>query len=270
MSSSRRSPGVATTATRRFADHDACARPCRRRRIGGQPLDEVAERLEPRRVVRVVDQHLDAVELEHVQPAGRLVDRRRERTQPLPDVVQVGAGGVRRRRGRHRVLHHHPGPALERRGQRVHPGDRHRPAPLADHHHLAERTLLEHDRLAARAGPTVRRGRCPPASRTGSPSRCSACASRRPARRRRSAPPSRCAGRPRRPPLDRRELLERVDVLQPQVVAGHVQDDRDVVACRTRGPRAGSRPAPPRTPRSRPAGSAGPSARTSARWRRRA
>ena len=68
---------------RRRHDRDAAGSPSTTPRpgapplgdVGGHALDEVAERLEPGGVVRVVEEHLDAVEVEQVQPAGRLVDR---------------------------------------------------------------------------------------------------------------------------------------------------------------------------------------------------
>jgi len=67
--------------------------------------------------------------------------------------VQVRARRVRRRRGRHGVLNHHARLALERRGQRVNPRDRHGAAAFLDHHHLAAGAPLQHHRLAAAAHP---------------------------------------------------------------------------------------------------------------------
>ena len=180
--------------------------------------------------MRVVDQDLHAVQVEHVQPPGRLVDRGRERPQPLTDVVQVGARRVRGRGGGHRVLHHHPGPTVEGRRQRVHPRDRHRATSLADHHPLAERALLEHDGLAAAPHPPVdqrvlRIHREQDHAAAARPSHLEH---------------ERVVGVEDRPSvlrhrldhdlLDGRELLERVDALEAEVIARHVQDDGDVVA----------------------------------------
>ena len=50
---------------------------------------------------------------------GRLEERRRERPQALPDVVEVGAGGPGRGGRGQRVRDVHPGPAAERRRDQV-------------------------------------------------------------------------------------------------------------------------------------------------------
>ena len=69
MSSSRRSPGVAMTATRRFADQVGAPGGS-----GARGADVMRSTKSPtvsqaRRVVRVVDQDLDAVQVEQVEPA---------------------------------------------------------------------------------------------------------------------------------------------------------------------------------------------------------
>ena len=97
----------------------------------------------------VVDDDVDAVDLDLVQAAGGQVVGRGERPQPLPDVVQRRTGGERGGGGGQRVLHVHPGPAAERRRQQVGPGQLHRAAAVLDHDHLAEVGGLEHDRPAA-------------------------------------------------------------------------------------------------------------------------
>ena len=45
------------------------------------------------------------MELEQVQPPGRLVEGGAERSEPLPDVVQVGPGGVGGPRRGQGILH---------------------------------------------------------------------------------------------------------------------------------------------------------------------
>src|SRR4029079_16336998 len=57
------------------------------------PVHEVAEHLHAGRVVAVVDDHVDAVDLDLVEPAGGEVVVGRERAQALSDVVQRGSGG---------------------------------------------------------------------------------------------------------------------------------------------------------------------------------
>ncbi len=103
----------------------------------------------------VIEDHLHTLHLEHVQTAGRLVDRRRERTETLADVVQVRTRGVGRGRGRHRVLHHHPRPAVEGGRQHVDIGDRRGAPPFLQHHQLAERTVLQHDGLPPPPDPAI-------------------------------------------------------------------------------------------------------------------
>ena len=93
----------------------------------------------------VVDDHLHAVELEHIEPSRRFMERWVEAAEPLPDIVQVRAGGVRRRRGGQSVLHVCPGPALEGGRQQVDPADLGATSPLAKHHHLAAPGLLLND-----------------------------------------------------------------------------------------------------------------------------
>ena len=94
MSSSRRSPAVAMTPIR-----DGRAELAGGRQALADPVHEVAEHPHAGRVVAVVDDHLHAVDLDLVEPAGGEVVVRRERPQPLPDVVQRGAGGERGRGG---------------------------------------------------------------------------------------------------------------------------------------------------------------------------
>ena len=93
-------------------------------------VDEVAEHPHARRVVAVVDDDVDALDLDLVEPAGGEVVVRRERPQALPDVVQRRTGGERGSRGGQRVLHVHQRPAAERRRQQVGPGELHLPGAV--------------------------------------------------------------------------------------------------------------------------------------------
>ena len=103
----------------------------------------------PGRVVAVVDDDRDTGDLDLVEAAGGQVVGRREGPQALPDVVQRCTGGERRGRGGQGVLDVHPGPAAERRGQQVGPGELHLAPAVPDHDHLAALGRLEHERLAA-------------------------------------------------------------------------------------------------------------------------
>ena len=150
MSSSRRSPAVAITPIRR----------CRSRSSGGvlaQLVDEVAEQPHAGRVVGVVDDHGDAVDLGDVEAARREVVRGGEGAQALPDVVQRGAGGEGGPGRGHRVLHVHQRLAAEGGGQQVRPGQLHRPAAVPDHDHVAELAVLEHHGAPAAAAVVVDR-----------------------------------------------------------------------------------------------------------------
>ena len=176
-----------------------------------------------------VEDHLDPVELEHVQSAGCLVDRRRERSEPLADVVEVGAGCVRA-----------PAPPPSRSApSSARPLERRRAAcarkrsarsdglPSAP---SARRAVPARGRSpSVRDAPIDRRSRsC--ASRTGSPGRRCAAAS----------PDEGIVGVQDGPAglghgldhdlLHGGELLERVHLAEPEVVAGHVRHDADVVA----------------------------------------
>ena len=79
----------------------------------------------------IIDDHLGAMKLEHVQAAGRFVERRVEAAQALPNIVEVGTGGVRGGRRRQRVLDVGAGPALEGRRHQVNPRDLGAAPPLA-------------------------------------------------------------------------------------------------------------------------------------------
>ena len=81
-------------------------------------LDELGELAHAVDVVAVVDDDADAAHVEQVEPAGRLEERRRERAQALADVVQVRARGPGRGRRRQRIGDVHPGAAPERRRDR--------------------------------------------------------------------------------------------------------------------------------------------------------
>ena len=183
-SSSRRSPGMPMTPSarpRRRARPPTArsGRPRQRRRH--HPLDEVGQLAHPVDVVAVVDDDPDAVHVDHVEPARRLEERRRERAQALADVVDVRARRPRRRGGGQGVGDVHPGAAAERRRDEVRVQHRHRPRPEAQHHELAFRRVWRQN-----AAPPRRRGRRP--GRT--PPRPSRSPSRRARRARRSGGPS--------------------------------------------------------------------------------
>ena len=136
---------------------DDPSRPGLRLRLDHHPLDEVGQLAHPVDVVAVVDDDADAADLEQVQPARRLEERRRERPQPLADVVEVRAGGPGGRGGGQRVRDVHPRPAAERGGDQVGVQDRHRPRPEAEHDELALGGRLEAEGgAAARVWPSQR------------------------------------------------------------------------------------------------------------------
>ena len=120
--------------------------------VGG---DELAERLEARRVVRVVDEHVDAVDVDVVQAARGQVVVGGEGAQPGSDVVQVRATGEARTRGRHRVGHVEPRLAAEGRRQQVGERHLHRALALAQDDRLAQLALLEDQRQSAVAAVPV-------------------------------------------------------------------------------------------------------------------
>ena len=111
-------------------------------RLGHHPLDEVGELAHPVDVVAVVDDDADPADVEQVEPARRLEERRRERPEPLPDVVEVGAGRPRGGGSRKCVRDVHPGLAAERRRDQVGVEQRHRPRPVPEDDQLAFRRLL--------------------------------------------------------------------------------------------------------------------------------
>ena len=104
----------------------------------------------------VVDDDPDAADVEQVEPAGRLEERRRERAQALPDVVEVRAGGPRRGGRGQRIGDVHPGPAAERRRDEVRVQDRHRPRAEAQDDRARPRSVSSRrERRAAPAGVAV-------------------------------------------------------------------------------------------------------------------
>ena len=146
MSSSRRSPAVATTPMR-----DGLARSLVGDQSFAELVDEVAEHPHARRVVAVVDDDVDALDLDLVEPAGGEVVVGREGPQTLPDVVQGRTRGERGRGRGERVLHVHQRSAAERRGQQVRPGKLHLARAVLDDDHVALVARLEDDGLAAAA-----------------------------------------------------------------------------------------------------------------------
>ena len=137
MSSSRRSPGAASTTMRRPA--------------GSSRSTSSAHRLDRGRVVAVVEDDLERVLVEDVHPARRLEERGVERAEPVADVLELEPHAERHRRGEHRVLHVVQRPALERRRDEVGPQQRDVGAVIVDRDHLAVDPRLEHDAAAAGA-----------------------------------------------------------------------------------------------------------------------
>ncbi len=227
MSSSRRSPAVAMMPMR-----DGRARSCESGLA--DPVDEVAELSHGRRVVAVVDDHVDAVDVDLVEAAGGEVVVGREGAQALADVVQRGAGRERRGGRGEGVLHVHPGPAAERRRQQVGPGELHLAAAVLDHDHLAALGGVEDQRLAAATAVGVDH-----LADLGA-----GLLHREPDDLAGAAPPhladQRVVGvehgvavaghRLDEDGLDVGELLDGVDAAQAEVVGLHVEHDGDVVA----------------------------------------
>ena len=106
-SSSRRSPGPASTTMRRPGDVE--------------PAREVGEHADRVRVVAVVEEHLERMLVVDVHAARRLEERRVEGAQALADRVELDAERERHRGGEHRVLHVVRRAALERRRDQVRP-----------------------------------------------------------------------------------------------------------------------------------------------------
>ena len=129
-------PDRAADARRLAGRADA---PRLRLRVEHHPFDEVGQLAHAVHVVAVVDDEPDPADVEQVEPAGRLEERRREGPQPLPDVVQVRTRGPRRGGGGQRVRHVHPRLPAERGRDQVRVQDRHRPRPVAEHDQLALR-----------------------------------------------------------------------------------------------------------------------------------
>ena len=140
-------------------------------------------------------------------------------------------GGVRGRRGRHGVLHHHPRPALERGRQRVDPRDRASCGGPPGSPSSRRGRFARAPRPCARAGPTARPGRASPASRTGSRCPRSACAS--PAT---SGSSAFSTANPLRGTASTTTCFTAASCsivsisLRPEMVARDVQHDADVVA----------------------------------------
>ena len=139
-SSSRRSPGMPITPIARPDRRPCPAAPIRPALVCGSTIirfDEIGQLAHPVDVVAVVDDDPDAADVEQVEPAGRLEERRREGPQALADVVQVRAGGPGRGRRRQGVGHVHPGPAAERGRDQVRVEHRHRPRAEPEDDQLA-------------------------------------------------------------------------------------------------------------------------------------
>ena len=156
-SSSRRSPGMPRTPIarpRRGRPSRPSEPACLGQRLDHHPPDEVGELAHAVDVVAVVDDHPDPADVDHVEPAGRLEERRREGPQALADVVQVGPRRPRRGRGGRGVRDVHPGPAAERRRDEVRVEHGHRPRPELEHE-SSPSSGLEAERRPAAAGVPV-------------------------------------------------------------------------------------------------------------------
>ena len=206
-----------------------------RLRLGHHPVDEIRELPHPVDVVAVVDHHPDAADVEQVEPARCLEERRRERPEALADVVEVGSrrpGG--RRRGQ-RIRHVHPGPPAERRRDQVGVQDRHRPGPVAEDDQLALGSRLEDERGVA-TGRVAVDAVVAVLALVGGHAEQDDPAGTVPAHpvdvavvgvEDRAA---RSGHGLDDDALDVRQLADRVDPAEPEMVAGDVRHDRDVVA----------------------------------------
>ena len=195
-----------------------------------QAVHELAQRLHRRRVVRVVDDHPVAVELEHVEAPGRHEVAGGEGAQPLADVVEVRSCGPGRSGCGQGVLHVHASTTLEGGGEQVGPDQGQVLASLAQHDHLPVAARLDGDRPA-------------PAARLP-PHRLIVGVEAEIDHRSRAVAAHRCdqgivgveyRGAVARHRLDqhllhRGQLAQRGDATHAQVVAGHVEHHRHVVA----------------------------------------
>ena len=113
-------PGPAPLPLRHRPHHPAA------RRVDQGQVHELRQAAHAVHVVAVVDDDLEAADVELVEAAGRLEEGRGEGAQALADVVEVRA--VRPRGGGRgeRVGHVHAGAAIERGGDEVGVDERHR------------------------------------------------------------------------------------------------------------------------------------------------
>ena len=140
-SSSRRSPGAARTRRRLPRTSSLSARSHHHAHGGG--------------VVGVVEDDLERVLVEHVEPAGRLVEARREGAEAVADVVEVmrpSRSRRARRPARRRTSRSGrcASPCPRGRRDEVRPQQRDVPPAVVDRDHLAVHALLQHDGAAAR------------------------------------------------------------------------------------------------------------------------
>ena len=156
MSSSRRSPAAPIMPIREVLARSGCPAFC-----VGVALDEVAEHPHAGRVVAVVDEDVDVVDVDEVHAAGGEVVGRRERAQALADVVQRGPGGERRAGRGQGVGDVEPRRAAERRGQQVGPRELHAAPAVLDDDHLAACRSARARRRGHRGGSSRRRTRAP-------------------------------------------------------------------------------------------------------------
>jgi len=200
----------------------------------GVALDELTDGAHAGRVVAVVDEDIDVVDVDEVHPAGREVVARREGAQALADVVQRRPGregGAGRGEG---VGDVEPRGAPEGRGKQVGPRELHAAPAVPDDDHVSAVGLLEDDR--APAAPAVLLDELTALAAgvlEGEPDDVAGAPAPHPADERvvgvEDGEPV-AGDRLNDDGLDGCKLLDGVDAPQPEVVGGDVRDDRDVVA----------------------------------------
>ena len=179
----------------------------------------------------VVDDDANALQLDQVEPAGRFVEGGVEGAKPLADVVQMDACGVGGRGRGQRVLDVHASVAVEGRRQQVDPGHRGRAPSFLDQDHLPAWGIgLDGNGLAAPAHPALHQ--LVVGLHREEDDRAAAVRSHVGDELIIGIEHGRAAARNGLDdhPLDGGELAQGMHLLESEVVAGHVEDDRHVVA----------------------------------------
>src|ERR671934_999997 len=114
----------------------------------GQAFYEVAHHGQAMRIMGVIDNHADAMELEHIEPAGRFVEGSVEGAQALADVVEIGSRGVGGGRRRQRILHVHARLAFKSGGEHAGVADGGCPSTFPDDDHFAVRPRMQREGFA--------------------------------------------------------------------------------------------------------------------------